>query len=410
MSCGVLLMSRTSKKVDKAVAVAISTEARNTIKAMDNDLPWEEQTSMMKPTEELTDLISLGTLPTTKGKEPDVHKLFTYKDGRLHRKFITNVKQQLGQEVGYSDKDGYRRCEIDGISYGVHRLIWLYHKGYLPKEIDHINRIKDDNRVENLREVTHSENLQNVGIKSNNTSGVLGVSFDKVKGKYIARVTVAGKVHRLGTFDDINVADEVVRNARKALHTHTSDVVEPWTCCPDVWPTKAKFFQWMRGQMRRAWSRHPVKVSYMANHRERVPLGRVTTKNPTGLVWGCKCEHCGTLKRQTECEVDHIEAAGSFKGWEDFEAWMMKLMHINWDSIRVVCNECHRIISYAERTGKTFEEAKLEKEAIAFSKLSVVKQCDILELALGYDKAARASNAKLRRALFTKHLQESNDA
>jgi hypothetical protein len=181
---------------------------------------------------------------------------------------------------------------------------------------------------------------------------------------------------------------------------------EPWDCCPDVWKTKAAFFAWMRGQMRRAWSRHPVKVSYMHNHRERVPLGRKTAKNPTGLVWGCRCEHCNQLFKQVECEVDHIEAAGSFKGWEDFEAWMIKLMHINWDSIRVVCKECHRIISYAERTGMTFEEAKLEKEAIAFSKLSVVKQCDILELALGYDKAARASNAKLRRTLFTKHLQE----
>jgi hypothetical protein len=180
-----------------------------------------------------------------------------------------------------------------------------------------------------------------------------------------------------------------------------SIVLEPWEQCPDVWETKAMFFQWMRGQMRRAWSRHPVKVSYMHAHRERVPLGRVTTKNPKGLVWGCRCEHCHQLFKQTQCEVDHIEAAGSFKGWEDFEAWMVKLMHINWDSIRIVCKECHRIISYAERMHITFEEAKLEKEVIAFTKTKLHQQVSVMTL-IGSD----ATNAKQRRAAYKKYLQE----
>ena len=174
---------------------------------------------------------------------------------------------------------------------------------------------------------------------------------------------------------------------------------EPWEQCPDVWKTKAAFFQWMRGQMRRAWSRHPVKVAYMHQHRKRVPLGRITTKNPEGLVWGCQCEHCKQEFKQTECEVDHIDAAGSFKGWEDFEAWMTKLMHINFDSIRIVCKECHRIISYAERMGYTFEEAKLEKEVIAFTKLPIKRQ----KFLLGSE--CYATNAKERRAYYKLMLQ-----
>jgi len=195
-------------------------------------------------------------------------------------------------------------------------------------------------------------------------------------------------------------ATEWVKEASKPL--------EPWEQCPDVWKTKAAFFQWMRGQMRRAWSRHPVKVSYMHNHRERVPLGKKTKKNPTGLVWGCRCEHCNNLFKQTECEVDHIEAAGSFKGWEDFEAWMVKLMHINWDSIRVVCKECHRIISYAERMKITFEEAKLEKKVIAFTKQSVATQLkDIHKIAAqGGVRIPNPTNAKQRRAMYKKLLQE----
>lgn len=177
--------------------------------------------------------------------------------------------------------------------------------------------------------------------------------------------------------------------------------LEPWEQCPDVWPTKAKFFQWMRGQMRRAWSRHPVKVSYVHNHRTRVALGKVTKKNPKGLVWGCVCEHCGGEFKQTQVEVDHIEQAGSFKGWEDFEAWMMKLMHINWNSIRVVCKGCHTIISYAERMKVSFEEAKLLKEAIAFSGLPVNEQVHTLDgMGLG-----GATNAKQRREVYTNYLR-----
>jgi len=196
----------------------------------------------------------------------------------------------------------------------------------------------------------------------------------------------------------------IILRGTKVIGKPGKVTLEPWEQCPDVWPTKPKFFQWMRGQMRRAWSRHPVKVSYMSNHRTRVPLGRVTAKNPKGLVWGCECEHCHQQFKQTECEVDHIEQAGSFKDWTDFEQWMMKLMHINWDSIRVVCKECHRIISYAERMKITFEEAKLEKEVIAFTKLTITRQYSLLDL--GGVAPTDATNAKQRRAAYKQHLQE----
>ena len=151
----------------------------------------------------------------------------------------------------------------------------------------------------------------------------------------------------------------------------------------------------------------------MHTHRKRVPLGKITKKNTTGMVWGCECEHCHKDFKQSECEVDHLNAAGSFKGWDDFEAWMMKLMHINWDSIRVVCKTCHRIISYAERQGMTFEEAKLEKEVIAFTKLTPKVQQGILTTLsneLKFKGSPPMGNAKERRSsmkyLLLMRLQE----
>lgn len=190
----------------------------------------------------------------------------------------------------------------------------------------------------------------------------------------------------------------------KTVHSNPISL-EPWEQVPEVWSTQSKYFVWMRGQMRRAWSRHPVKNAYMHSHRVRAPLGRKTTKNPTGLVWGCKCEQCKELKRQSQCEVDHIEAAGSFKNWDDFSGWMIRLMHINFDSIRIVCKDCHRIISYAERMHISFDEAAICKQVIAFSKQGVTEQKKAL-LSYGY-KAKEISNAVQRKQAYNKHVRKT---
>lgn len=159
--------------------------------------------------------------------------------------------------------------------------------------------------------------------------------------------------------------------------------------------------------MRRAWSRHPIKVAYKHAHRERGCLGKKTKKNPTGEVWCSRCEHCGVLHREANTEVDHIEQAGSFKSWDEFLGWMQRLMHINFDSIRVVCKPCHKIISHAQRKGISFEEAALDKRLIAFTKLSAKEQVTILrDLKLG---PLFMSNAKQRKAAYKQHLEVENN-
>jgi len=75
-------------------------------------------------------------------------------------------------------------------------------------------------------------------------------------------------------------------------------------------------------------------------------------------------------------------------------------LHINFDSIRVVCKPCHRIVSYATRMNITFEEAAIEKEAIAFSKMSVSNQ----NTKLTKLKLDNGSNAKLRRQIYKEYL------
>lgn len=101
--------------------------------------------------------------------------------------------------------NGYRVGRVDYKQVGAHRAIWKLVTGEEPDVIDHINGIRDDNRFENLRNVTFAENRKNVRMTSRNTSGALGIRQDKKSGKWVAVIQV-------GTF---LTKDEAVA-ARKA--------------------------------------------------------------------------------------------------------------------------------------------------------------------------------------------------
>lgn len=87
---------------------------------------------------------------------------------------------RIGYESGYLDSEGYRGIGIDGVSYKTHRLAWFYiHKKWPVDQLDHINRVRDDNRICNLREATHSINMLNVKHKAEKRSGIEGICWDK---------------------------------------------------------------------------------------------------------------------------------------------------------------------------------------------------------------------------------------
>jgi hypothetical protein len=115
--------------------------------------------------------------------------------------------RQTNKEAGTLSKAGYRQVVIDYKIYTVHRLAWLYVYGNFPKkdeEIDHINRNKSDNRIENLRLATKIENGQNRKENSNNKLGLKGVCF--FGGKYISQIKVFEKRIKLGCFDSPELA------------------------------------------------------------------------------------------------------------------------------------------------------------------------------------------------------------
>jgi hypothetical protein len=104
--------------------------------------------------------------------------------------------------AGNIRSDDYRRIQIDKKRYRAQRLAWLYHYEEWPQNhIDHINHQTDDNRIENLRDVTGSQNQWNGSIRSGTTSQYKGVCWDKASNKWKAYIRINGKRTHLGYFE-----------------------------------------------------------------------------------------------------------------------------------------------------------------------------------------------------------------
>jgi len=102
---------------------------------------------------------------------------------------------KIGDRAGSVAKNGYIEISVCSHRYYAHRLAWFYTFEEWPSEVDHINRNRSDNRICNLRTVTHEENMKNTTKRTDNTSGYTGIARDKRTGKWIARI---GNKHWLG--------------------------------------------------------------------------------------------------------------------------------------------------------------------------------------------------------------------
>ena len=136
--------------------------------------------------------------------------LFTWK---VSRKGCTK-----GKFVGSVNPRGYVFIHVLGKYFQAHRLAWLMVHGEWPKQqIDHINRIKTDNRIANLREASHTLNQQNrVKALRNNSLVVIGVS--RHNSGFQARIGVNGMVKSIGVFKSIEEASAAYKEAKNHLH------------------------------------------------------------------------------------------------------------------------------------------------------------------------------------------------
>ena len=110
---------------------------------------------------------------------------------------------ESGDIAGSINSDGYIAIGIDNKNYKAHRLAWFYVEGYWPEaDIDHKDRVRDNNIWTNLRHVSRLCNIRNRGITDRNKSGVIGVFFNKTRNKWVASIKVNDKSIHLGISTD----------------------------------------------------------------------------------------------------------------------------------------------------------------------------------------------------------------
>lgn len=106
----------------------------------------------------------------------------------------------IGDIAGNHHHSGYKYIKINKKLYSAHRLAFLYMEGYFPVQVDHKDHVRDNNRWNNLRSVNHTMNHQNRTINANNTSGFLGVCWNKANKKWTATIQYNGNKIYLGCF------------------------------------------------------------------------------------------------------------------------------------------------------------------------------------------------------------------
>jgi hypothetical protein len=132
---------------------------------------------------------------------------------------VARPKIKVGQVAGHLHYKGYINIELFGKHYSAHRLAWFYVTGVWPQEtIDHINRVRNDNRFENLREATRRQNRQNSQYV--NKTGYTGVTFKKwMKNKpYSAAISIGGKPTHIGCYSTAEEAAEAYKIKSIELH------------------------------------------------------------------------------------------------------------------------------------------------------------------------------------------------
>jgi len=153
--------------------------------------------------------------------QEEANELFEYRDGELFWKprILSRDRPSVlnGMKVGCPNGSGYVKMVHNKRKYYLHQLVFLMHHGYIPSNIDHIDGVGTNNRIENLRPASVSENMCNTKINTVNTSGFKGVHFNKQKRKWQAKLWVRG-IQIARVFETKDLAVEFMGLFREMAH------------------------------------------------------------------------------------------------------------------------------------------------------------------------------------------------
>ena len=162
-----------------------------------------------------------------------------------------------------------------------------------------------------------------------------------------------------------------------------------WELYPTIWKTESAFMSWLRGGIRRMWSKHPVRIEFMKQNPNK--NGKVKE------VWGGVCALTGELTPQTSLEVDHKKGNHPLRSIDDIQSFVESILLVTFDDLQLVSKDAHKIKSYAEKHNMTFAEAKVHKEVIEICK----DKQKVVDKLSGYGVEYIPTTAKARREMLT---------
>ena len=175
-----------------------------------------------------------------------------------------------------------------------------------------------------------------------------------------------------------------------------------WEIYPYIWSSESAYMSWLRGGLRRyLWAKNPVKLEFIKQNRIKIP-----NPNPKGKVkevWGGVCALTGNTYVIGDMEVDHISGNHSLKTIDDLVPFVKGIVMVTLEDLQLVSKEAHKIKSYAEKQGISFEEAKVEKEVI-----ELIKQKKDKEYCNEHNLVVESTQALRRKTIVAHKLSLLN--
>ena len=169
-----------------------------------------------------------------------------------------------------------------------------------------------------------------------------------------------------------------------------------------VWKNESQYLNWIRGELRRMWSNYPIRTEFLDESCREVTQEEKESKvyHPSTRKVG-QCTFCLGWFPKSKLEVDHKTPSNGCNSFDKVVDFLWYCGGTTKEDLQVVCKPCHKIKTYSERSGLSFEEAKLEKEVIAFKKMDAASQQSLLSsLSL-----AEGKNTKERVDIYRGYLK-----
>lgn len=182
---------------------------------------------------------------------------------------------------------------------------------------------------------------------------------------------------------------------------------------PEVYPSHEKYVEALRACIRKAWQFHPMKRLYKEGKAKRIKNPRPNPRRGFEFIKGYTCEICGRDFVEKDIEVDHKVGHNKFTHIDDFNSYANRILHVAPEDLQILCaypdtdvrsrerHSCHKVKSYAESSGLTFEEALIIKRVISIEKAGDGKVQAAL-IKFGLDKTTLPKTQAARKTLLRK--------